>query len=266
MNDTVDLAEVTRATRGIDPLRIEEAGLNALQTQRQLFFDGWLLRLSPGKAKRGRSVNAHFGSTLPPDDKIARCEDVYATFELPTLFRMTPFSRPRELGSVLERRGYVAFDPTLVQAVDLAGTTTIARRADVELVTASVEKFVEGIGDIRGSTRRERDAHLERLRATPLAMHALVVQHNGHVVACGQAAIDDRVAGIYDMATDERFQRQGLATTIVSALLEWAVRNGAAHAFLQVNADNDAALAVYRRYGFETIYTYHYRARVGECH
>src|SRR5206468_1751271 len=35
--------------------RIEEAGLNALQTQRQLFYDGWVLRVSPGKAKRGRS-------------------------------------------------------------------------------------------------------------------------------------------------------------------------------------------------------------------
>ena len=44
----------------IDARRVEEAGLNALQTQRQLFYDGWLLRVSPGTARRGRSVNAHF--------------------------------------------------------------------------------------------------------------------------------------------------------------------------------------------------------------
>ena len=48
---------------GLDLARVEEIGLNALQTQRQLFYDGWLLRVSPGKAKRARSVNAHFGST-----------------------------------------------------------------------------------------------------------------------------------------------------------------------------------------------------------
>ena len=38
-----------------DLRRVEEIGLNALQTQQQLFYDGWLLRLSPGKAKRARS-------------------------------------------------------------------------------------------------------------------------------------------------------------------------------------------------------------------
>ena len=49
---------------GLDLKRVEEVGLNGLQTQRQLFYDGWLLRISPGKAKRARSVNPCFGSTL----------------------------------------------------------------------------------------------------------------------------------------------------------------------------------------------------------
>ena len=90
-------------------------GLNALQTQRQLFYDGWLLRVSPGKARRARSVNAHFGSTLPLADKIRYCERVYEERHLPVLFRMTPFVQPANLGDELAARGYEAFDPTLVQ-------------------------------------------------------------------------------------------------------------------------------------------------------
>ena len=77
-----------------DLRRVEEIGLNALQTQQQLFYDGWLLRLSPGKAKRARSVNAFFGSTLPLSRKIAHCERVYAEHGLPLLFRITPFVQP----------------------------------------------------------------------------------------------------------------------------------------------------------------------------
>jgi hypothetical protein len=45
---------------GLNLARVEEIGLNALQTQRQLFYDGWLLRVSPGKAKRARSWLASY--------------------------------------------------------------------------------------------------------------------------------------------------------------------------------------------------------------
>ena len=62
---------------GLDLRRVEEASLNALQTQRQYFYDGWVLRVSPGKARRARSVNAHFGSTLPIGQKIAYSERLY---------------------------------------------------------------------------------------------------------------------------------------------------------------------------------------------
>ena len=48
-------------------------------------------------------------------------------------------------------------------------------------------------------------------------------------------------------------------------LLRWAWQNGATHAYLQVDAENAPALAVYRKFGFATAYTYHYRARPDEC-
>src|SRR5439155_2658401 len=98
-----------RVMSGVDSARIEEAGLNALQTQRQLFYDGWLLRVSPGKAKRARSVNPYFGSTLSLDVKIDYCERVYAEYGLPTLFRMTPFIQPPHLERTLDERGYVVY-------------------------------------------------------------------------------------------------------------------------------------------------------------
>jgi len=38
--------------------RVEDAGLNASAPPQQRWIDGWLVRFSPGKAKRARCVNA----------------------------------------------------------------------------------------------------------------------------------------------------------------------------------------------------------------
>ena len=254
------------AVADIDPIRIEEAGLNALQTQRQLFFDGWLLRVSPGKAKRARSVTAHFGSSLPLPAKIDHCESVYAAAGLPTLFRMTPFQKPADLEDALACRGYVAFDRTLVQALPLATPPDFGPAPpDVELTAPPIAAFVDAVGELRASTAEQRTAHLERLASTPLVTHAVIARVAGRPAACGQVALDHGLAGIFDMVTDPASQRQGLATAIVTELLSWAWDHGASHAYLQVNDDNAPALAVYRKFGFATVYDYHYRARPHEC-
>ena len=249
-----------------DAARIEEAGLNALQTQQQLFYDGWVLRLSPGKAKRGRSVNAHFGSSLPLTRKIAYCEQLYAAHRLPTLFRMTPFAKPADLDATLERRGYVRFDDTLVQTLDLTTSGSAPPRVDVDIASTPVTEFVDAVAKLRGSTPEQQAAHLERLALSPLALHPLVARIDGVSVACGQIACDDDIAAVYDMVTAAEWQGRGLASALVDALLGHARSRGARLAFLQVNDDNGPALAVYRKFGFATAYRYHYRGRDGECH
>jgi GNAT superfamily N-acetyltransferase len=250
----------------IDPRRIEEAGLNVLQTQRQLFFDGWLLRLSPGKAKRARSVNAHFGSTLPLPHKIEHCERVYAQHGLAPLFRMTPFHHPADLEAVLAARGYVAFEETLVQAVVLDRAPAIPDAVDdVDLAALGVEAFVEATGELRGSSAVHRDAHRERLLNSPLGKRYVAVSAGGRVVCTAQVAVEGELAGVYDVVTAENARGKGHATLACASLLSWAWQHGANAAYLQVSADNAPALAIYRKFGFATIYTYHYRGPPGQC-
>jgi ribosomal protein S18 acetylase RimI-like enzyme len=249
----------------IDARRIEEAGLNALQTQRQLFYDGWLLRVSPGKAKRARSVNAHFGSSLPLGAKIDHCERVYAERELPALFRITPFCAPANLERALERRGYVPFDRTLVQAAELDGPALpVPSGRPVELVDAPADAFVDAVATLRGSPETQREAHRERLRHSPLDARHVVALVDGTPVAAGKSAREAEVVGIFDVVTAEAMRGQGVATMLVARLLARAWERGARFAYLQVEEDNAPALAVYRRLGFRSIYTYHYCARDGE--
>jgi ribosomal protein S18 acetylase RimI-like enzyme len=251
---------------GLDMKRVEEASLNGLQTQRQLFYDGWLLRLSPGKAKRARSVNAHFGSSLPLPQKIAYCERAYEQRGLPALFRITPFIAPRDLEDALAARGYEAFETTLVQLMALPRPPEIPAVAGMRLVVPSPARFVEAVGELQGATREQSAAHLERLAQTPLETRSIIAVIDGRPVGTGSVAMEDGLAGVYSLATAADMRARGIATSILGALLTWAWEHGVGHAYLQVDADNHRAISVYRKFGFEDAYTYHYRGRPGECH
>ncbi len=257
--------DVTDATfDGIDLRRVEEVSLNALQTQRQLFYDGWLLRVSPGKARRARSVNAHFGSTLPLEQKIRHCENVYEARGLPVLFRMTPFVHPAGLGDALAARGYAAFDPTHVQVVRLDRPPDPREAPDCDVACPPAEAFADAVAMLQDATPAQRDAYFERMSNTPQATRALVARHGERIVGVGTVMVEEGVAGVFSMATAPDMRGRGVAGAILSRLLSWAWEKGAAHAYLQVEATNHPALAVYRRFGFRTAYTYHYCGREGE--
>jgi len=66
------------------------------------------------------------------------------------------------------------------------------------------------------------------------------------------------------VVTDERRRRQGLSRRVLAALAEWAARNGATGATLQVEADNTPGRTLYRSIGMTTeLHRYHYRRAPG---
>jgi hypothetical protein len=54
--------------------RIEDASLNASAPPQQRWLDGWLMRFSPGKARRARSINAVADGCLPWRERLALAE------------------------------------------------------------------------------------------------------------------------------------------------------------------------------------------------
>jgi ribosomal protein S18 acetylase RimI-like enzyme len=248
-----------------DARRIEEIGLNNLQSRRQLLYDGWIVFLSPGRAKRARSVNAFYGSTLPLVEKIGRCESLYARHGLPALFRITPFVQPSDLDDALEARGYVEFEPTLVMTASLDAPPVRPHLADLEMTAPLPETFVDVVGSMRGSPPSQRAAHLERIAQSPHDIRPVVAYRDGRPVASGVLSVEGDVAGLFDIVTEPALRGQGIGSEVVGTLLARAWERGARTAFLQVGEQNASAISIYRRFGFVDRYRYHYRARPGEC-
>src|SRR5690606_29529 len=74
----------------------------------------------------------------------------------------------------------------------------------------------------------------------------------------GLALSRSGIVGLFDVMVEPQFRRRGLATSLVSALLDWGASTGAEQAFLQVAAPNQAAVALYEPAGFEVAYTHVY--------
>ena len=235
--------------------RIEELGLNSSAPPGQLLYDGWLLRLLPGQAKRARSVNAVYPSQLPLERKIAYCEQLYRQHDLPVVFRITPFSEPGTLDGQLEQLGYPRFDTTAVE------TTTIdpAQLRDWPAERLALPEWVETVGALRGSGQLARAGHLARLQSTLLPQCPLVVRRAEEVVATGLVIVEDGWAGLFDIVTATHARQQGFGRQIVESLLRTAWELGARQSYLQVGADNTPARQLYARYGFRERYLYWYR-------
>ena len=149
-----------------DPLllaRIEDASLNASAPPQQRWLDGWLIRFSPGKAKRARCINAMAAGRLALEQKLALAAAVYAEAGLPMILRTTPFSVPRDLDSQLEARGWKGFDSTRVMvctALDSLTDERLPRGLSWHLL--GHHAFAQAVGQLRGSPLAQRQAHAAR--------------------------------------------------------------------------------------------------------
>jgi ribosomal protein S18 acetylase RimI-like enzyme len=241
--------------------RIEDAGLNASAPPQQRWVDGWLVRFSPGKAKRARCVNAVAAGRLPVTERLAACAQVFAQAQLPLIVRITPFTLPAELDALLEQQGMRRFDDTRVMVLADLPAAAAPLSPGITVQSIGLDAFAQRVGGLRGSPLAQRQAHSERLQNSPVPFSAFELRAAGEAVACGQFAIEGDLVGLYDVFTAEAARGHGHAATLCRQLIDQARLRGARHAYLQVEGDNHAARSVYHRLGFADGYAYHYRKR-----
>lgn len=258
MFDPAAIPDVLRTTRDALAARIEDAALTASQPSQQSFYDGWLLRYSPGRAKRARSVNAVAAGELPLAEKLGHCRDFYARNGLPCVFRMTPFSQPARLDAQLAAAGYAAADESRVMTLALADVADVATAGPTprDLDAAG---FAAVLADLHELDASRRAAESDRIARSALAGVYLAAFDGEAPIACGSLIVEGEIAGIFGMVTRPALRGRGLATHIVAALLQRASAAGVRTVYLQVDAGNAPARRAYSKFGFADRYAYWYR-------
>lgn len=240
--------------------RVEAAAFAASASPHEQTLDGWVLRFDRSKAQRARCINPLQAGQMSVQVKLQTCAAHYARQDLPVVVRITPFTQPANLDAQLEAWGWAQHDDSLVMVrADLPTLPAWSQPAGIQAQRVDHEQYAHTVGLLRGSTQTQIQAHAQRLHACSTGYEGMVWRQDGRVVACAQTARDGDLVGLYDVFTAPHARGQGLSRKLCASVLVLACAQGAQLAYLQVDAANAAALAVYRHLGFEVAYGYHYR-------
>lgn len=226
-------------------------------------LDGWLVRRNDGVTLRANSV-LPAGAPFDLGKALDYVENLYQAHGITPSFQISPAAQPTDLDAQLEARGYEVRNPTLVQCADIADVLAKLPEstADVNISSVPSDRWMKcwWAVDGRGGGPAEQAAAqqiLERGRA----LYAVLPGEAEDAKAIGRLALVDDWAGLYCLAVDEGFRRQGLARTVIRTLLQEATNRGVERVFLCVVEANTPARALYDRLGFRTVSQYHYRVR-----
>lgn len=251
-------------------LLLEEVAANAVAATTVQLVDGWLLRVWPDAPfRRTNSVLPIHGTAHGLAARIAVVEDFYQRRGMPVRYQIGPVVEPPALEEQLAARGYVIEATTLVLTAPVAdvlgalpsGETTGMGIAVADTIDdAWVAAYARAHGD--DAAQADRVAAYGRLlaRLGPRGAAAAALAPADEVVAAGFVVVERGWGGIFGMGTRPEARRRGVARAILRALATRAAGLGAARLYLQVEADNAAALALYAAAGFDRAYGYHYRS------
>jgi ribosomal protein S18 acetylase RimI-like enzyme len=239
---------------------VERACLTAVPAARVAFDGAAVIRAGHGHGGSGRANSACW---LDPEDdaglaqRLARIETWYERLGQPAKLRVTPLAPPA-LERIVSQRGWSRSGETLVMAAPLDSLKL--PDGETEMAEGPSEAWLalrEAGGDASPARMAEKRATASLLMV-PGAW--IGVPHEGRLGAVAFAAAVGALAMLGDVTTLPTWRGRGLGRRACLAALGWARAEGASWGVLQVEADNDAALSLYRRLGFRELYRYAYRA------
>jgi ribosomal protein S18 acetylase RimI-like enzyme len=243
-------------------------------------IEGWLLRRTVGVDRRRSN------SLLPPFDPghAARTVELaLATAEeldFAPVVQVSPAEQHLRLDQALEGRGMTFGGPSLVLAGPLRHPAAPAAELTIALQdgppdpgpVAAPPAIAVQVGDldaawvaawaqVSGLDGTRETAELVLSQLGDRARFAVAVDAEGsRPLGVGIGVVEEGWLGLFSLAVRDEARRTGVATAIVDALEGFAAAAGATRAYLQVEADNAAALAFYAARGFHIAHSYHYRS------
>ncbi|MFC9591903.1 GNAT family N-acetyltransferase [Streptomyces sp. NPDC056944] len=217
----------------------------------------WTLRASDGFTRRANSVLPLGDPGMPVADALTHVRAWYAARKLPAYVQTSTGAEGTQelLCAALDRHGW----RREVSAEVRIGALAPIGDLDADVSAVRLSRTVDEAWLRRYQRFEEASPAVRSVLASGPSVWFASVAGTGEVpAAIGRCVVDGRWAGFMAVEVDPGQRRRGLATAVMTALAQQALDEGASAAWLQVEADNDGARALYDGMGFAPHHHYHH--------
>ncbi|MET9681380.1 GNAT family N-acetyltransferase [Streptomyces coeruleorubidus] len=217
----------------------------------------WELRAASGFTRRANSVLPLGDPGVSLDEALDAVRRWYAERGLPAYIQTATGAEGTQelLCAELEARGWVREVTAEMWVGPLAPVADLAEPSGVVLSREAGEAWLG-----RYQRKGMSEVALRVLGSGPSVWFATLpgAAEGAAPAAIGRCVVDGRWAGFAAVEVDPDLRRQGLGTAVMAALARRALDEGASAAWLQVEAENEGARALYAGMGFAAHHAYHH--------
>ena len=237
--------------------KIEELSINAFPALETYVYDGWLVRMSDGKAKRINSAYPLYPSTLKLEEKINTVESIYKKKGLRSVFKLTKALALPNMDKDLRERGYQEAGRTSIQVMDL-DKFEYESNTNIKCYTELSDQWFESLCKINGMSVLDKEVHYKALGSINPKQCFMSYSLDDKTVAFARGVMEAGYIGIYGIYVDKAHRKKGLGELVTGAMVDYGKQQGCSKAYLQVEVVNEPAIKLYNKIGFEELYQYWY--------
>ncbi|QNH95514.1 N-acetylglutamate synthase, CG3035 family [Corynebacterium anserum] len=245
-----------KPVRNSDIRAVEEAIAHAFPGLEHRAIRGWLARAGDGITERSNSAVPLGPNASIQPVPLEEIRAFYTEHNLPTQLLI-----PDRIGRAAESLDGIRGPEIIVMTRELPASAQKLPQPTEPQIDGRLEFHVDEEPD-------DEWLSMYHFRGKPLPRHALELlctridghlgfarlMVNGELAAITRGTVTDggrrRWLGYSAVEVASEYRRQGLGTYLGARMLEWGVRQGADHAYLEVIESNAAGRALYHRLGF----------------
>ena len=190
---------------------------------------------------------------------------MYKKQGLPCQFKLTELDT--ELNDFLAERGYKVATQTDLMVCDFGcpvkpdnDTKSLENDAKIEYIfSTSPDEWLPVFFKVHEiNDAHDQDVYTRMIGKILVDTIYCILLYDGKPAACSSVAIENGYTLLQNVIVLSELRGHGLGMKVCSAILEKVRETGAQYAYLQVVQTNNVAVNLYKKLGFEKIYSYWY--------